>query len=159
MYKIGKTGDTVNSNFCFTTENINLALLLKEKGVEWTPSAGCYIWDQHNTIKRKSPFPNNIYYILDIEYFTGLFGSTEQLAEQVVWLPTYLEALYLCRKKGVSMQKLQKLGVNIVDGNPGKELLKLYQILADRYPENEHHHRNSSRFMDEISKFHFIHYY
>ena len=50
MYKMNEKNITNGEVFYFTREHIDLALSLKNSGVEWTTAAGCYIWDQNDII-------------------------------------------------------------------------------------------------------------
>ena len=54
---------------------------------------------------------------------------------------------------------MQEKGLNLVSGEPGEELLKLYSILLNSMNDNDEVPEKNARFFDELSKYHFIHYY
>ncbi|MCU0645312.1 MAG: hypothetical protein MUC94_13775, partial [bacterium] len=50
----------------FTTQVFQAARLMKEKGLKWQPHAGCFVWDEQQIIEVASPFPNRVYFILNL---------------------------------------------------------------------------------------------
>jgi len=65
-----------------------LASELKRAGLPWKPHVGCFLWDRDALIEASSPFPNRIYFILNLEHFLGRFETSEKIAEKLGWLPT-----------------------------------------------------------------------
>jgi hypothetical protein len=64
-------------------------LEMKEKGLLWRPHVGCFVWDPDEIIKPAFPFPGRIYFILSLARFIDIFGSIDQMASKLVWLPTW----------------------------------------------------------------------
>ena len=77
----------------FTNRQIRLATRLKKAGLVWQPGRGQYAFDIGGRIRPGSPFQKGVYYFLDFPCFVEYFGSVEQLAESMAWLPTFEEAL------------------------------------------------------------------
>jgi hypothetical protein len=88
----------------FGTQTCRLANELKQLGISWQPHVGCFVWDPHEHITAESPFPHRIYFILSLPRFLDIFGSTEAIAEKLVWLPTWHQARLLCQQLGVPDQ-------------------------------------------------------
>ena len=59
----------------------------------WRPHVGCFMWDPEGCIEVPSPFPERIYFILNLGHFIRLLGSLEEIARKLVWLPTWHQAL------------------------------------------------------------------
>ena len=74
------------------------ALEIKNSGLVWRPHVGCFVWDPDEIIKPDSPFPNRIYFILSLKRFLDIFGTIDRIADKLVWLPTYNQALDLYRQ-------------------------------------------------------------
>lgn len=74
------------------------ALEMKNSGLVWRPHVGCFVWDPDEIIKPDSPFPNRIYFILSLKRFLDIFGTIDRIADKLVWLPTYNQALDLYRQ-------------------------------------------------------------
>ena len=85
------------------------ALEMKKTGLEWRPQVGCFVWDPDEYIKPASPFPGRIYFILSLARFIDIFDTIEEMAEKLVWLPTWHQARLVCRQLGI--------GVAITDHN------------------------------------------
>ena len=47
-----------------------MAAKLKNEGIPWKPHVGCFIWDRDEYISVPSPFPERIYFILNLGRFT-----------------------------------------------------------------------------------------
>lgn len=92
-----------------------LGAALKDKGLQWQPHVGCFVWDPDGFIEAPSPFPNRIYFILSMARFLQILGTVEQMIAKLVWLPTWHQGQILCRKLG--------LGKN----NPAGDLYGLYK--------------------------------
>ncbi|MGB5986442.1 MAG: hypothetical protein WBG37_14140 [Desulfobacterales bacterium] len=85
----------------FTERLLTLALQLKQIGLPWVPHAGCFVWDHKGVVTAPSPFPRNVYFILSMKRFLGIFGEAEQMQRQLVWLPTWYQAMQLCQRLGI----------------------------------------------------------
>ena len=67
---------------------------LKEEGLSWRPHVGAFVQDPNGVIKEPSPFPDRVYFILNLNHFITRFGSLDAVARQTIWIPT----LHQCRK-------------------------------------------------------------
>ena len=72
----------------FTDRLCQESMKLKSSGLPWIPHVGCFVWDPLGVIQEKSPFPNRVYFILNLGHFIRRFGDAETLTEKAVWLPT-----------------------------------------------------------------------
>lgn len=117
----------------FDEECLRAAREMKLCGLKWTPHVGCFVWDEKGVIQVSSPFPNRVYFILNMGHFLKIFGSLEGMQEQLTWVPTWHQARLLCRRVGVEKEAVR----NTLDPrggaeNQGKELLSLYRLIAER---------------------------
>ena len=99
---------------------------LKDSGVEWTPHVGCFLWDEKGLISVPSPFPNRIYFILNLNHFLKICGSLENIKEKFVWLPTEYQAQLLAEKLEIKNDQFSRLSDKI---EPIERLMELYNIL------------------------------
>ena len=81
----------------FSEALLAAAQRLKQLGVPWSPHAGCFVWDRDAVITSPSPFPLRVYFILNMRRFLNIFGSKEKMQQQLVWIPTWYQAVELCR--------------------------------------------------------------
>ena len=58
----------------FDLRHCQAAAQLKERGLPWTPHVGCFVWDPDAIMEVTSPFPNRIYFILNLGHFLRIFG-------------------------------------------------------------------------------------
>jgi hypothetical protein len=79
----------------FDNQLLQSALEMKRSGLPWTPEKGCFVWDPQGVIQAPSPFPNRVYFILNMRRFLDIFGSIEAMQEKLVWLPTWYQAVQL----------------------------------------------------------------
>jgi len=86
----------------FNEDVCHLALKMKRFGLDWRPHVGCFVWDPEKTIEQASPFPNRIYFVLSMPRFLEIYGSAMNMAERLVWLPTWHQARSICRKLEVA---------------------------------------------------------
>ncbi|NNL74885.1 MAG: hypothetical protein HKO68_00965 [Desulfobacterales bacterium] len=107
------------------------ALEMKKSGLAWRPHVGCFVWDPDEFIKPASPFPGRIYFILSLARFIEIFETIEQVAEKLVWLPTWHQARLVCRQLGITDEV-------IVQGRqrdhallPVEELLHIYGLIVE----------------------------
>jgi len=82
----------------FRADVCQSALEMKESGLVWRPHVGCFVWDPDVIVKQPSPFPNRIYFILSMPRFLEIFGSTLNMVDKLVWLPTWHQARSICRQ-------------------------------------------------------------
>ena len=74
---------------------------LKDKGLLWRPHVGCFVWDESGAISVPSPFPDRVYFVLNLGHFLRLFGTVEHMVASLVWLPTWHQARLICRQLGI----------------------------------------------------------
>ncbi len=106
------------------------AYRLKRLGLPWSPQVGCFVWDREAVISAPSPFPKRIYFILSMRRFTDIFGSQEKMRQQLVWVPTWHQAVQLCSRLGVTDADADRCfdGMGFTSGEDG--LLQLYARIA-----------------------------
>lgn len=115
----------------FEQRHCELAAGLKDAGLQWRPHVGCFVWDRDQHIAVNSPFPERIYFILNLGHFLRLLGTVEDVREKLVWLPTWHQARTLCASLGVTSDQIFALFTKQRPSNPGDELIALYQVLRD----------------------------
>jgi hypothetical protein len=114
----------------FSKEVCMAAKSLKEKGLDWNPHVGCFVWDENNSFEVTSPFPNQIYFILNLGHFLKIFDTVENMKDKLVWIPTFHQAKSIIQKFNLSDEKKYSLNLNSVD-TLEEELIKLYQIIFE----------------------------
>ncbi len=102
---------------------------LKAAGLPWRPHVGCFVWDRDEHLAVPSPFPERIYFILNLGHFVQLLGSPENIAAKLIWLPTWHQARLLAQTLGISNQTVAALWQRGAEMGPGEELLALYELL------------------------------
>ena len=115
-----------------THQILDVARKLKAAGLTWTPSVGCFVWDPQQKIKAPSPFPLRVYFVLNMQRFISIFGSVTTMQEQLVWLPTWYQAIQLCARYGLSAN--QKVPHQTVDDNATAgeaELIRIYRLIGN----------------------------
>ncbi len=115
----------------FDDHTCQLARQLKAAGLKWRPHVGCFVWDRENYIKQNSPFPNRIYFVLSLPRFIEIFGDTEKMVENLIWLPTWHQARMLCSQLGVPVNAVSNLLQTDDTLAMGEELLYLYSLILD----------------------------
>jgi len=111
----------------FSRELCQLAAQLKQDGLIWNPHVGCFVWDKDEHIPVSSPFPQRIYFILNMRHFLKIFESTSKMVEQLVWLPTWHQARLICEQLSIASKEInEKL---LAKSQNGDNLVILYQIL------------------------------
>jgi len=105
------------------------ALEMKKNNLVWRPHVGCFVWDPDEIIKPASPFPGRIYFILSLARFIDIFGSIDQIASKLVWLPTWHQARLV-------YQQLEGPDSLMDESRPeghaisiGEELLNIYELI------------------------------
>ena len=107
------------------------AMAMKKSGLEWRPHVGCFVWDPDEFIKPPSPFPNRIYFILSLSRFIDIFNSIEQIAEKLVWLPTWHQARLVGHQLGISDGASDRKRQQGRKSEPVEELLHLYGLIVE----------------------------
>jgi len=102
---------------------------LKQAGLAWKPHVGCFVWDREGSIPVGSPFPDRVYFILNLGHFLRLLGTVESVEEKLVWLPTWHQARLAAEKLGVDGKAIRHIWVGEKTSQPGEELLRLYELL------------------------------
>ena len=123
-----------NTNFPpipFDKRHCEMAGVLKDNGLPWKPDVGCFVWDRDGLIEASSPFPQRIYFILNIGHFLKLFDTIEKMAKQLIWVPTWHQARLLCTQFGVDNQQIDALWHSKTMVKPGDDLLLLYEMILD----------------------------
>ena len=123
----------------FDHRHTAMAKKLKRMGLPFDPHVGCFVWDSEKVIQSPSPFPNRIYFILSLPRFLDIFGSKENIAEKLVWLPTWHQVRVLCEKMGIGGNRIVALWQVETPPSPGQELLTLYSILIDTLKKEMSH--------------------
>lgn len=116
----------------FTGEVRQLALDMKGAGLEWNPHVGCFVWDRKGRIDAPSPFPHDVYFILNMNRFLSLFGKVEEMKRSLVWLPTWTQCMRILRDHGHYDQD----GERAVLAETGGDLEGLYRVLLNRLRED-----------------------
>ena len=113
------------------------ALEMKKFGLEWRPQVGCFVWDPDESIKPASPFPGRIYFILSLARFIEIFDTIEQMAEKLVWLPTWHQARLVCRQLGITDEIFEQR--HREPGTPPvEELLDIYGLILEKNKTGDH---------------------
>jgi len=116
----------------FTNEVCQAAREMKAAGLRWQPHVGCFVWDEKQLIEVSSPFPNRIYFILNLGHFLKRFQTIENMADQLVWLPTWHQARLIARQLGLSIEQLaQRIEATISD-EAGSDLIELYRLITEK---------------------------
>ena len=115
----------------FDPRHCQAAAQLKEKGLSWIPHVGCFVWDPDEIIEVTSPFPDRIYFILNLGHFLRIFGSLEEISEKLVWLPTYHQTRLLLEQVGVEPEEVSALLASKKIIHAGDELLMLYKLILN----------------------------
>ena len=116
----------------FEERHCLLALQLKEAGLRWRPHAGCFVWDREGVIQVPSPFPRQVYFILNLGRFLDIFNTIESLTEKLVWLPTWHQARLLAGLMDIDGREIYGIWSSGRIETPGDELYLLYEILLTR---------------------------
>jgi hypothetical protein len=111
----------------FDERHCRAALQLKEAGLPWRPHVGCFVWDREGWIEVPSPFPEKIYFILNLGHFLRLLGSIEDVVQKLVWLPTWHQARQIGAKLGIEDKELSDIFSGSAVPGPGQDLLALYR--------------------------------
>ena len=108
-----------------------LALEMKNLGLDWQPHVGCFVWDPDQWIKPESPFPGRIYFILSLPRFIEIFGSIQEIARKLVWLPTWHQACLLSMRMGIDAETREKSRQPAITRTPTAELFRIYRLIIE----------------------------
>jgi hypothetical protein len=115
----------------FDDQICRLALEMKNLGLDWQPHVGCFVWDPDNWIKPESPFPGRVYFVLSISRFVEIFGSVDEMAHKLVWLPTWHQACLIWREMRATDGACEKIPLSASDRTPTEELIRIYELIID----------------------------
>jgi hypothetical protein len=116
----------------FDKEICHRALDIKKGGLIWRPHVGCFVWDPDKFIKPASPFPGRIYFILSLPRFLDIFDTIDQIAHQLVWLPTWHQARLVCRQLSIPDENFENRRQRDLTGSsPVEELLHIYELIIE----------------------------
>lgn len=73
---------------------------LKAAGLPWRPQVGCFVRDPEVVIPEASPFPDRVYFILNLNHFVQRFGSLDAVASRTVWIPTLHQCWEFLSRRG-----------------------------------------------------------
>ena len=113
----------------FDRRHCEMAGVLKDNGLPWEPHVGCFVWDRDGFIEVSSPFPQRIYFILNMGHFLRRFQTIENMTKQLVWVPTWHQGRLLCTLFGVDNQQIDNLWHSKTMIKPGDDLLLLYEMI------------------------------
>jgi hypothetical protein len=116
----------------FSPEHCELAKELKEKGLEWKPHVGCFVWDEKGHIQVSSPFPNRIYFILNLGHFLRIFETIENMKEKLVWLPTWHQAKIVCKNLNISKTEINASLCSSGSAGLGDDTAALYRLILEK---------------------------
>lgn len=114
----------------FSDEICQSAKSLKNKGLSWQPHVGCFVWDEDGNINVPSPFPNQIYFILNLGHFLKIFETIENMQDKLVWIPSFYQAQQIAQKLNISHELIK---------NAVRESTSLEQQFKGMYQLIENH--------------------
>jgi hypothetical protein len=115
----------------FDIRHCTLANELKNAGLIWKPRVGCFVWDKDDQIGVDSPFPGNIYFILNLGQFLRFFGTNDKISKALVWLPTWYQARLLCNRYDVDGKGIKDICTTVSALDPAEELLEIYKLILE----------------------------
>ena len=124
----------------FDRSVVEMAYSLKTHGLEWHPRVGNFVWDQHRTLPMPSPFPERVYFVLNISRFLKFFSTLEEMQEKLVWIPTMYQALEICRQLGIQTGRLWQTELEAPLSDPKLELLRIYNRIDQRLQQLTQEH-------------------
>jgi hypothetical protein len=72
-----------------------------------------------------------IFFVLSLPRFVETFGSVEEMARHLVWLPTWHQACLLCRRMGIAGDRGEPSGDAWA---PTQALQRLYRLIIAALP-------------------------
>lgn len=118
----------------FTIQVCQLAKQVKLAGLQWQPHVGCFVWDETGKIKAPSPFPGDIYFILNLGYFKRILGSMEDIKNELIWLPTWHQARLICKEFDISDEDVYG-AISAKESNELPDILELYRLILNKLTE------------------------
>jgi hypothetical protein len=116
----------------FTDEVWHAAKRMKESGLRWRPHVGCFVWDETGVVGVPSPFPLNIYFILNMGHFLRIFGTVEEMTKKLVWIPTGYQLIQYCRRRGIELSASDLEDIPLLtDFYTEEGLLLLYTLVEN----------------------------
>jgi hypothetical protein len=79
-----------------------------------------------------SPFPDRVYFILNLGHFVRLLGTVERVKENLVWLPTWHQTRLIAERLGVSEETTRAAWTEGRAPEPGEEILRLYERILSK---------------------------
>ena len=113
----------------FSRQICLLAEKLKEAGLSWQPHVGCFVWDPSGHIAVPSPFPERIYFILNLNHFIRIFGSVEHIVQKLVWLPTWQQARLILKNFSADATEVLKAFETLKVLDEDEDLAVLYSLI------------------------------
>lgn len=113
----------------FSARHRRLAREMKAAGLSWTPHAGCFVWDPDEWIPAPSPFPERVYFILNLGHFLRFFHALDRLRDETVFLPTWRQTLAVLEELGADVPRILREAANGRD--PDDMLVTLYRATRD----------------------------
>jgi hypothetical protein len=111
----------------FSDDICYAAKSLKEKGLNWQPHVGCFVWDENGNISVPSPFPNRIYFILNLGHFLKILESIKNIQDKLVWIPTFHQAQQICQQLDISPEHVKGI---VGDQKVSEDMfIELYKII------------------------------
>jgi len=107
------------------------ALEMKKNNLVWRPHVGCFVWDPDEIIKPASPFPGRIYFILSLARFIDIFGSIDQIASKLVWLPTWHQAWLVYQQLAGTASVMGESRPEGITISVGEEQLHIYELIIN----------------------------
>jgi hypothetical protein len=115
----------------FQKDLLEKALELKRKGLSWEPHVGCFVWDHQHSMGVPSPFPENVYFILNVGRFLEILGTVAKIKETLVWVPTWTQAMIVYEGMGGAISDIKDIlepqGLFV-----GEELMGLYEKISQQ---------------------------
>lgn len=113
----------------FSLRHRELAREMKNAGLPWRPHVGCFVWDPDERIPVPSPFPDRVYFILNLGHFLRFFETAERLRDETVFLPTWHQTMSILWELKADVSGILR---NAADGKDGGDMLAaLYRAVRD----------------------------
>jgi len=113
----------------FTSRVLELAQRMKQAGLTWSPHVGCFVWDRDDVIEVPSPFPENVYFILNLGRFLRIFETRERMVEKLVFVPTRYQARLILDKLGAGEEFRSDDSRMSKPGEGEADLIEVYEAV------------------------------
>jgi hypothetical protein len=104
---------------------------MKKAGLEWTPHVGCFVWDPEGSMPVESPFPERVYFVLNLGRFLQIFESVDAMKQNLVWVPTWFQSRLLCERMGIRVDPAADRTPGDAEPGAAEDLAHLYEIILD----------------------------